>query len=384
MANTLTNLIPTIYEAKDIVLGEMTGFIPAVTLDASGDMAAKDQTIRYPVVSSGAAADDITPAATGPDPAAVTVGSDTMTISKVKSKTFYWEAEESQGLGATMKAAIMRDQFAQCMRVIRNEVESDLAALYVSASRAYGTAGTTPFGSDLSALAQMLKILQDNGAPTSDLQLVLSTTASAALRTLTQLSKANEAGNDSLLRRGILLDLMGFAIRESAQAKAHTKGTGASYALDLTAGYAVGSTAIHVDGGTGTILAGDVLTNTKTSRDTNKYVVKTGCAGDSDQDIVLANPGNRVAWVNNDPVAVGNSYTANLAFSRSAIHAMIRQPIMPEGGDSADDVMPIVDEKTGITFQVAMYRQRRRVAYEVGLAWGVKAIKSEAIAILLG
>jgi hypothetical protein len=384
MANTLTNLIPTIYKAKDIVLRELTGFIPAVTMDASGEAAAKDQTIRWPVVPA-ATAGDITPAATGPDPSAQTQGSDTMSISKSRSSPFYWEGEEQKGLGGLYNI-ILQDQFAQAMRTLVNEVEADLAALYVAASRAYGTAGTTPFDSTnkLAFTAQLLKILKDNGAPQSDLQLVIDTTAGAALRTLTELWQANTAGNDTLLRRGVLLDLQGFAVRESAQVKTHTKGTGTGYLTDLTAGYAAGSTTIHVDTGTGTILAGDVLTNTKTGRDTNKYIIKTGFAGDGDGDIVLANPGNKVAWVNNDPVAVGNGYSANMAFSRSAISLLMRVPAMPEGGDAADDVTVITDEQTGISFQVAMYRQYRRVAFEVGLAWGVKANKPEAIAILLG
>jgi hypothetical protein len=384
MSNTLTNLIPTIYAAKDQILRELTGFIPAVTLDASGEMAAKDQTIRYPVVPALAAA-DIAPAATGPDPSASTQGSDTMTISKVRSATFFWEAEEQKALGG-LYDVILKDQFVQAMRALTNEVEADLAALYVAASRAYGTAGTTPFDSTnkLAFMAQLYKILADNGAPLGDLQLVLNTTAGVALRSLVELWKANESGDNTLLRRGLLLPLMGFDVRESAQVKTHTGGTESGYLVDLTAGYAIGSKTIHVDTGTGTILAGDVLTNTKTSRDTNKYVVKTGFAGDGDGDIVLANPGIQVAWVNNDPVSAAASYAANLAFSRSAIHLMMRQPAMPEGGDAADDVLAITDEQTGITFQVAMYRQRRRIAYEVGLAWGVKAVKPEAIAILLG
>jgi hypothetical protein len=266
-----------------------------------------------------------------------------------------------------------------------NEVEADLAALYIYASRAYGTQGSQPFDSTakIAPLAQIHKILADNGVPLGDLQCVINTTTGVALRSLVELWQADTSGGTDLLRRGVLLDLMGFAIRESAQIKTHTPGNGAGFLVDLTAGYAKGSTTIHIDTGTNDIVAGDILTNTKTSRDTNKYVVTTGETGGGDKDIVLAKPGIQVPWVNNDPVAIGGAYTANLAFSKSAIALMTRVPAMPEGGDAADDVTVVTDPQTGLSFQVALYRQYRQVAYEVGLAWGVKVIKPEAMAILL-
>lgn len=379
MSNTLTNLIPTIYAAADVVARELTGFIPAVTLDASGEQATKNQTIRYPIVPA-LATDDVAAAATGPDPDATTQGSDTMTISKSKSTTFFWEAEEQKGLGGLYNK-ILQDQFAQSMRALVNEIEADLAALYIYAKKAYGTAGTAPFATDLSDPAQMRKILADAGAPMSDLQLVLNTTAGAKLRTLAQLTKANEAGSEDLLRRGVLLDLHGFAVRESAQVKSHTT-PATGYLVDLTAGYAAGLSTIHVDTGTGAIVTGDLIVNTKTSRDSNKYLVLTGATGNGDHDVVLQTP-LLVDWANNDPVSFSN-YAANMAFSRSAIHLLTRVPAMPAGGDAAEDVTVITDPNTGLSFQVAMYRQRRRIAYEVAIAWGVKAVKPEAMAILLG
>lgn len=383
MANTLTGLIPTIYKGLDVVLRELTGFIPAVTWDASGEQAAKDQTISWPVVPS-VGAGNVTPATTGPTPTDQTIGPGTMTISKSRSVVFGWNGEEQKSLGG-LAQKILADQFAQGMRTLVNEVEADLAALYIYASRAYGTAGTTPFGSSdkISALAQVLKILQDNGAPTGDLQVVLNTSAGAALRTLVELWQANTAGNEDLLRRGVLLDLMGFAIRESAGVKTHTPGGATGTLVDLTAGYAKGTATIHGDTQTGVMVAGDVVSNTKTGRDTAKYVVKTPLAA-AEGDFVLQSPGIQVAWVNNDPITSSAAYAANLAFSRSAIALMTRVPAMPDGGDAADDVTVIQDPVSGLSFQVALYRQYRQVAFEVGLAWGVKAVKTEAIATLLG
>lgn len=384
MANTLTNLIPDIYNALDVVSRELVGFIPAVSSDMTYERAAVGQTVRSPVAPASTAS-DITPAVTPPNDGDQTIGNVSMTITKARRVPVRWNGEEKRGLdnnGASFNV-IFRDQMAQAMRTLVNEVEADLAALHNKASRAYGTAGTTPFATNLADTAQMRKILSDNGAPLGDLQLVIDTSAGANMRTLTQLSKANEADDSSLLRRGVLLDVHGFAIRESAQVKTFTAGTGAS-ATTNAAGYAVGATSITLaSAGTGTVLAGDFISF---AGDTNKYQVVTGDTDVSNGGtIVLAAPGLRKAI----PAAATNvtviaTSVRSLAFARSAIALATRAPALPPQGDAAIDRQIITDPVSGLSFEVAMYAQYRQMQYEVSLAWGCAAVKTEHMAVLLG
>ena len=84
MANTLTNLIPDIYAAVDVVSREMTGMIPRVGLDANATPAAKDETIRWPITASSTPA-AVTPAATPPALADETVSNSTITQQIIRS-----------------------------------------------------------------------------------------------------------------------------------------------------------------------------------------------------------------------------------------------------------------------------------------------------------
>jgi hypothetical protein len=377
----LTNLIPVIYRAADRVSRELTGFIPAVTLNATAEMAAKDQTITYPVAPAGAAA-DIAAAATGPDPSESTIGTGSMSISKARSVTFYWTGEEQMSVSGLYET-ILADQFAQAMRTLTNEVEADLAALHIYASRAHGTAATTPFGTagDYTDAAGVRRIIVDNGAPLSDLQLVVDTAAGANLRGKQGGRGVDAEGTTALLRQGVLQDIHGFAVRESAQVKTFTAGSFSSGTL-TSAVRAVGATSLAATADyTAGLGAGDVITLAHESN-VHKYMITAVAAGA----ITIAAPGLRTATAATGTVAITKVATSarSMAFPRSAIHLLVRQPAMPAGGDAADDVQAIADPVSGVTFQVAMYRQRRRVAFEVGLAWGAKAVKTEHIGILLG
>lgn len=388
-ANTLTNIIPTLYEALDVVSRELVGFIPAVARDSNAERAALNETINIPIVPTVSAA-DITPGVTAPNTGDQTIGNTAMTISKSRMVPVRWTGEETKGVqNSGLYPSVNSQRFQQAMRTLVNEVEADLAGLHVSASRAYGTATGTPFGTagDLSDNAAMLEILESNGCPMIDLHAVHGSSNIARIRgKQSVLFKVNEAGTDDLLRRGVIGDIQGVMQHNSAQIKKPAAGAMAS-ATTNNAGYAVGATALVLaTAGTGVVAAGDLIT---IAGDTNVYTVSSvtfAGANPAAGDIInIAEPGLRVAITTAATnITVIASTKRNMYFTRSAIALITRAPAMPEGGDQADDVIEVTDPLSGLAFQVAMYRQYRQVHYEVGLAWGVKAVAPRHIALLIG
>ena len=378
MANVLTDLAGDIYTAADIVGRELTGASSSVMRNTSNERASIGDPIRS-FFTRQATAISPSPSMTIPEGDDQSVDNKTLTISKDRAVQIPWTGEDMKHVNnGSGFDTIYGDQIRQAMRTISNEIEADvLIEGYQNASRAVGTAGTTPFGSDFDVVAEARQILVDNGTPIDNqITMVLNTLAGTKLRNLAQLQKVNESGGAELLRQGALLDLQGIMLKESAGVQAHTQGTGTGNQVNGT--QAAGDTVILADTGQDTIVAGDVVTF---AGDTNKYVVTVALSGGQFE---IASPGLRVAPADDAAITVGGSYTGNIAFHRNAIELVMRAPAVPAGGDTADDEMMVQDPSSGLVFAIRSYKGYRKAMFEVAAVWGKKCWKPDFVSTILG
>ncbi len=376
MANIFTALQPVLYSAAQEVSGEPFGVISAINAIFDDKGVAIGDVVKVPVAPV-ASTSDYTPAMTTAAGADATASTVDIQITANKFVSWHLTGEQLRSLqnGGT-DGEWVRQMVAQGMRALRNGAEAAAAlAIKQGASRAIGTAGTTPFGSDINNIADLRKVLQDNGAPLADLQLIVDTAAGLNLRKLGIIQQAYQAGNDAERRSGNFLRQFGFAISESAGIALHTKGTGAAY---VTSGStATGVRDIALVTGTGTVLAGDVVTFAADA--VNKYMVNTGVAAPGT--ISLGRPGARVTIATANAMTVGNNFTPNMAFERNAVVGIMRPPVMP---DNPLIQKTMISDQKGMTYLLLQVAGDGMATWRLHLAYGFKVVQGEHVALLLG
>lgn len=390
MSNTLTisSLTEIMYQARDIVAREAVGFIPSVTVNAGSEAVSLGGTVKSIVTAQPTLNTSHTPAMTIPAGDDATVSAEEFAISQVARTNIPIKGEVAKQLMNVGQYGIVLEQlFAQHIRTLVNGIEAHTGTVVKNgASRALGTAGTTPFASSHALIPQVNQILTDNGCPNDGQRsLVVSTGAATNLKLLSNIYKVNESGSSDVLNRGVLIDIDGVKIRQSAGIASHTKGTASSSTVS-NAGHAVGATSLALTAaGTGTIVAGDVI-NIASENNGINYVVASGDDDVSDGgSIVIGKPGLRfAASAATKAITVGNNYAANMLFHRSAVELVMRPPAMPEGGDLARERMTIFDPVSGLVFEVALYPGYGMNMLEFVVYYQAKVWKSEFVATLLG
>ena len=373
MPNVLTALQPILFSVAQEVSAEPFGVVSAINANFDDKGVAKGDQVKVPVAPTRTA-EDFTPGNVTPTGADTTAEDVAVEITHSRKVSWHLTGEQQRSLdnGATSTEWI-RQLVAQGMRTLRNEAERSAAlAIKQGASRAVGTAGGSPFATNLDGIVDLRKVLADNGAPMADLQLVFDTTDGAALRKLGIVQQADQAGTAEERRTGRLLRQFGFELRESAGIVAHTPGTGSGYLLDSAA--AAQAREITVDTGTGTILPGDVISFAADSA--NKYVA----GGLSGTDLLLNRSGLRGAIPDNNAISVSAAYTPIFGFERSAVVGVMRPPLMPANPTITQMLVSDGEGMTYLMLDISQYGQR---TWELHLAWGFKVVQQEHVALLL-
>lgn len=380
-ANTLTALAPVLYSAAQEVAAEPFGVVDSISATFDNKGVAKGDVVKVPVAPA-ATLSDFAPAAATPQGGDKTGTTVEVQIAASKKTDWHLTGEQQRSLangGNDNEWA--RQLIAQGMRALRNQAEADCAAVIKeNACRALGTAGTTPFASDIDVIADIRQALRNNGAPMSDLQLALNTSAYANMLKLGIVQQAYAAGSADERRTGRLMPQFGFQLFESNGLIKHVKGTATGMDVDLVAGYVAGTTAFNVDGGDGgTLKKGDVLT---IAGDSAKYVSRTALAALTDDHILtLGKPGLLADVANGAELTIGGDYTPNLAFERAAVVGIMRPPLIPQNPTIKQLV---ISDGKGMSYLLLEIAQYGMVTWELHLAWGFQVVQPEYVVTLLG
>lgn len=377
MANVFTDLAGDVYEAAERVGRELVGGVKSVKINSGAQVAAKGDVIRSAFTRPQTVSTTYAPAMTIPEGTDQTVDNKTMVLDTYASIQIPYTGEDVKHLdnGAGYQTVYGR-QLEQAYRAICNKMELDMmAALSAGAGQAYGTAGTTPFASNTADIPNVVKLLLDRGCP-DDGQIagIYDTTAAVNLQNLSNLFKVNEAGDNGMLRNGNLGMLYNVDLKRSGQVGKPTAGTGTSYVLN--GAHAIGATSIVIKTGSGTVLAGDVVTINGA-----KYVVNTGAAAAG---TIVLNSGLIAAGVDGDTVTINAAARRNMIIHRDCAELAMRPLANPIGGDAARDQMTVVDPMSGLVFTLTHYVGFHKSMIEVAVLYGTKVWIPDFACVHLG
>ncbi|HZM00992.1 MAG TPA: P22 phage major capsid protein family protein [Planctomycetota bacterium] len=380
MANTLTDVMPKILGRAHLLLRKKLLLPRLVNTDWSDEAAMPGDTIDVPLPASYTAT-DVTPAATPPTPADTTPTKVQIPLSKHKHADFFLADTDLMKIEKEKHFLPMQTEAA--VDALARIVNTDIFAEYKGVFGYVGTAGTTPFASDITGATLSKKTLNRQLCPKGNRRFVLDHDAEANALNLAPFRDASQSADANVITEGEVGRKLGFDWFSDDDVPTHTAGTGAS-ATTNNAGYAIGiKTVTLASAGTGTILVGDIITF---AGHTQTYVVTSGDADVSNGGTISFYPGLQVALAASTiAITLKASHVVNLAFHREAF-AFATRPIADavrffKGGS---EISSLTDPQTGITLRLEVMRQYKQTAWDFDISYGVKLVRPELASRLAG
>ena len=375
-SNSLTNVIPQILAQGLLALREMAIMPRLVNRKYEEDAGAKGSTIDIPIPSAITAAavthNNTVPDRTGFTPTNVTIALDQWyEAAFFMSDKDFLEAQNGTTPG----------QASEAIKALANNVDDAILAQYVNVYGYAGVAATTPFATDTTEFLSARKVLFNQLAPASPRRVVLDTDAEANALALRAFQDNSWRGDNQGIMEAQIGHKLGSDWFVDQNIPTHTAGTGASATTDAT-GYALGLKTITLaSAGSGTILAGDIITF---AGDTQTYTITTGDNDVSNAGTISFEPGLQVVIAaSTTALTLKATHVVNFAFQQDAF-AFVNRPFAssdPMGlGQFSSDVDPV----SGLSLRLEASRLYKRTDFSFDLLYGVQTVRPEFAVRLAG
>jgi hypothetical protein len=377
MANDYSAWTNVIFGKALVALKENAIMSRLVNTDFGAEVAQHGDTINVKVASSKTVR-DVTP---GPVPPA----GDDQAPTVVPITLDQWKMTDMHLTDKEVKSIVegpgRNNEIDEAMKAIVNYVDTYILGLYKGIYGFAGTAGTTPFVSDLSAATDADRVLGDQLCPMEPRRIVMNTRAKANALLLRSVQDASfrKSGEDTLAS-GQIGELLGMHWFVDQNTQRHVAGTGTGYLVNNVAGYAVGIKTIACDTGSGTLLAGDIITF---AGHTQTYTVVSTVGGGTVTSITFE-PGLKVALTDNLAITRQASHTVTLAFHRDAFALAVRPLVPADGFTGGNIIRTAVEPVSGLSLTLEVSREHYRTKWAFSILFGAKLVRAALASRIAG
>lgn len=369
MPNQLQEVAPKLIAQGLMALRGFNVMPRLVNSDYQGMAVEKNQVINVPIPSA-VVTSDVTPGPTPPSTPDSAPTSVPIVLDQWKEAAFYLtDKDVMESLNGTIPM-----QASEAVKSLANTVNGYIMGMYKEFYGFVGSAGTTPFASDVSAAALARKALNKQLCPLNDRRLVLDLDAEANALQLPLFQQVNTSGTTQAQVEGEIARKMGMDWYSDHQVATHTSTALTAGAATINGAHGVGAKTVSIAKATtaSPLVKGDILTF---AGDTNTYVVTADVTLAIGNTNVSIYPGLQVAQAGGAAVSLKASHVANIVFHRDAITFATR-PLL-QISHPAEINTQATDPVSGLSMRLSITREHKRTRFAYDVLYGAKVIRPE-------
>lgn len=384
MPNILQDIVPVLVAQGLQTLRSATIMPRLVNTDYSNTPANQGDVVNL-YIPSAATVSDVSPTAApyqAPDMQPVRAP---IQLNRWRRSGFFLTDKEQE----EVVSGVQSRQTAEAVKALAQDINAFIFSRYTRVFGYVGTAGTTPFASDVTGATSARAQLNRQTVPLDDRRLVLDVNAEANALALPAFAQAQAIGSAQTVIEGTLGRRYGFDVAMDQQVPTHVSTPLSAGAATVNGAQAINAGSTN-GGRTGTVsiakatnasnlVAGDIISF---AGDPNTYVVTANTTLIVGNTTVPIAPALQVAKTGGEAVTLRATHVVNLAFHRDAF-GFVSRPLQTSSQNTIE-MMSVADPLSGVALRLEVVRQNKQTLFDFDVLYGADCVRPELAVRLAG